>query len=66
MRYHAAMFLLEENGIAFLKGFLERFGNWGLTLVCLLPALAFCAYVKWDDHRQVKSHAPHGGASHDH
>ena len=42
-----------------LQDFIARFGYWGIALIGLLPSVAFTVYVKWDDHRQSKSHAKH-------
>jgi hypothetical protein len=41
--------------------FLKNVGSGWITLVCALPALAFCVYVMWDDHRQAKQQERHGG-----
>jgi len=40
--------------------FLKDVGAGTITLVCMIPALLFTIYVKWDDHRQAKqSHEHH-------
>lgn len=57
---------MEQHDIAFLEEFVRDWGAWPLTLICLLPAFAFIAYVVWDDRRQARAHphAPPGSGEH--
>ena len=36
--------------------FLQDVSAGAITLVCSIPAILFCIYVAWDDHRQAKQH----------
>jgi hypothetical protein len=49
----ARMTLLD---IAFLRNFVEHHGFWALTLICMVPMVAFTLYVKFDDARQAAAH----------